>query len=126
MAEFVVIGLSISTVAILWISRTRMMEDRASGIEIVLTFVLLTSWLPALFWGVHDLPPSFDWREEIFTPVSLLILAPFVGSWAWCRRARIRFGWRVLLAPVGIYLFVTAQLVLLLMSLQLSGPQRDR
>lgn len=126
MAEFVVIGLAIAILAVLWKSPSRMIEDRASSARVVLASILLTSWLPVLLWGIHDLPPGFDWREEFFTPVTLLILTPYIGSWLWYRGTRRRSGWRMLLAPLAIYLSVTAQLITLLMSLKSSVIQKHR
>ena len=69
-----------------------------TGVQVILASILLTSWLPALLWGLHDLPSLGDWRGVLFTPVTLLFFAPFLGLWPW-------YGRRPYLAPAAIYLF---------------------
>ena len=70
-----------------------------TGVQVMLASILLTSWVPVMMWGLRDLPSGFAWRDLIVPPVTLLVLAPFVGLWPWYA------GWRVLLAPFAIYVF---------------------
>lgn len=69
-----------------------------TGVQVVLASILLTSWLPALLWGWRDLPSLEDGQGLLFTPVTLLFFAPFLGLWPW-------YGRRVYLVAAAIYLF---------------------
>ena len=79
MTEFVIFGLAIAIVAILWAHPIR-------GVRRVLASILLAFWLPVLIWAFRDLPPEFNWREALTTPVALLMFAPLIGLWPWYRR----------------------------------------
>ena len=71
----------------------------ASGLQVILASILLTSWLPVLLLGFADYPKLTAAALLMPTPVTILFLAPLLSLLPWYR------GWRVLLAPFAIYLF---------------------
>jgi cellulose synthase/poly-beta-1,6-N-acetylglucosamine synthase-like glycosyltransferase len=69
------------------------------GIQVVIASILLTSWLPVLALGLRDYP-KFSLSVLLApTPLTLLLVAPFLSLMPWYR------GWSAVLAPLGIYLF---------------------
>lgn len=66
-----------------------------SGMQVILASIVLTSWLPVLLLGFSD--SAVMWPVPI--PVTLLFLAPFLSLLPWYR------DWRVIYAPLAIYLF---------------------
>ena len=73
--------------------------NRWSGVQAILSSILLTAWLPVLAIGLRDYP-KFSLAVLLApTPLTLLFFAPFLSLLPWYR------GWSVILAPFGIYLF---------------------
>jgi hypothetical protein len=70
-----------------------------SGLQVILASILLTSWLPVLLLGLADYPKLSGAMLLTPSPLTMLFLAPIVSLLPWYR------GWRVLLAPLAIYLF---------------------
>ena len=71
-----------------------------SGLQVVVSSMLITSWLPVLVLAYRDLP-EVQGRWELFflSPAGILFLLPFVLLLPWYGASRALF------APVGIYLF---------------------
>jgi chlorobactene glucosyltransferase len=76
------------------------------GIQVIISSILLTSWLPGILYGLTDYPRPLTLRMMMLpTPVLLLFLAPFLVLLPWYAESRPKQIWRVLLAPFAIYLF---------------------
>lgn len=66
--------------------------------------ILLSCWAPVLAMGIHDFPAAARWMSLFtVTPVSCLLLAPFVFLWPWYRGGELKGRWWVVLAPLAIY-----------------------
>jgi chlorobactene glucosyltransferase len=78
----------------------------AGGIQVIISSILLTSWLPGIVYGLSDYPRPFTPAVLMLpTPVLLLFLTPFLTLLPWYAESRSKQIWRVLLAPFAIYLF---------------------
>jgi glycosyltransferase involved in cell wall biosynthesis len=78
----------------------------AEGVQIVLASIFLTSWLPVLLLGIRDFPEGVGLSPTLLlNPVAWLFLAPFAQLYPWYRGKTWKESWRILLAPIGIYLF---------------------
>ena len=76
------------------------------GVQVIISSILLTSWLPGIMYGLTDYPRPLTLSMMLFpTPVLLLFLAPFLTLLPWYAESRKKQIWRVLLAPFAIYLF---------------------
>jgi len=76
------------------------------GVQVIITSILLTSWLPALLLGLRDYPSPMTMRLVFMpTPVLLLFFAPFLTLLPWYAEARASRMYRVMLAPFAIYIF---------------------
>ena len=76
------------------------------GVQVIVASILLTSWLPALWWGLRDYPSSWTWGLLLTpTPVLMLFVAPFLVLLPWYAESRASRMWRVILAPAAIYYF---------------------
>lgn len=77
-----------------------LIANRAHGIQVIIASILLSLWTPVLVLGVRDLPNQGYWSISYWlNPVTLLFCVPMGFLWPWYR------GWRVILAPIAIYLF---------------------
>jgi chlorobactene glucosyltransferase len=76
------------------------------GLQIIISSILLTSWLPALWFGFSDYPSP--WTLPLLltpTPALMLFVAPFLVLLPWYAESHASRMWRVILAPAAIYYF---------------------